>query len=81
MKKISCTFSAILAYPSAAPVTTPSNKPNTGRISGLLSIDATKCISEVPGLAKITSKPLFTKVFIMRQMHSSKMSKVILRLD
>ena len=51
-----------VAYPSAAPVTTPSNKPRTPRISGTLSSAATKCISEVPGLANVTSTPLETSV-------------------
>ena len=45
------------AYPSAAPVTTPSNKPRMQRICGLRSSAATKCISDVPGLAKQTSTP------------------------
>jgi hypothetical protein len=52
--------SAIRAYPSAAPVATPSNRVSTARISGTLSSAATKCISEVPGLAKQVSTPLAT---------------------
>ena len=50
------------AYPSAAPVTTPSNSPSTARISGTVSSAATKCISEVPGLVKHTSTPPSTSV-------------------
>ena len=50
------------AYPSAAPVTTPSNRPSTARISGAVSSAATKCISEVPGLVKHTSTPPSTSV-------------------
>ena len=42
----------IRPYPSAAPVTTPSKRASTARISGTASRAATKCISEVPGLAK-----------------------------
>ena len=53
---------AIRAYPSAAPVTTPSNSPSTPRISGTSSSAATKCISEVPGLAKHMSTPESTSV-------------------
>ena len=61
--KLAAALPVPLAYPSAAPVTTPSNKPKTGLTSGWWSIAATKCISEVPGLAKTTSKPLEIKVF------------------
>ncbi len=50
------------AYPSAAPVATPSNKHNTERMPGIRSSALTKCISEVPGFAKHTSTPLCTKV-------------------
>src|SRR5258708_6928728 len=50
--------------PSAAPVTTPSNRPSTPRMSGTESNAATKCISEVPGLAKHTSTPASTSVRI-----------------
>jgi hypothetical protein len=57
-------FSAIRPYPSAAPVTTPSNNANIGRILLALLIAATKCISDVPGLAKQTSTPLFSNVAI-----------------
>src|SRR4051812_26951516 len=53
---------AIRAYPSAAPVATPSNRLSTPRISGTSSSAATKCISEVPGLAKQTSTPAPTSV-------------------
>src|SRR6516164_622087 len=49
-------------YPSAAPVTTPSNRPSTQRIPSTRSSAATKCISEVPGLAKQTLTPPATKV-------------------
>src|SRR3954466_3779117 len=49
-------------YPSAAPVTTPSNRPSTQRMPSTRSRAATKCISEVPGLAKQTSTPPATKV-------------------
>src|SRR6266436_2053130 len=48
--------------PSAAPVTTPSNRPSTQRMPSTRSRAATKCISEVPGLAKQTSTPPATKV-------------------
>lgn len=54
----------IRAYPSAAPVTAPSNRPSTPRISGTESSAATKCISDVPGLAKHTSTPVRTRVRI-----------------
>src|SRR6476469_9670979 len=49
-------------YPSAAPVTTPSNRPSTQRMPSTRSSAATKCISEVPGLAKQTSTPPATNV-------------------
>ena len=39
-------------YPSAAPVATPSNRQRIPFISGVESRAATKCISDVPGLAK-----------------------------
>ena len=42
------------AKPSAAPVATPSKRQSTPRISGESSRAATKCISDVPGLAKQT---------------------------
>jgi hypothetical protein len=48
--------------PAAAPVTTPSNRPNRGRMPGILSITATNCISDVPVLAKQTSTPLSIRV-------------------
>src|SRR3981081_1519026 len=48
--------------PSAAPVTTPSNRPSTQRMPSTRSSAATKCISEVPGLAKQTSTPPATNV-------------------
>src|SRR5215212_2943493 len=44
------------------PVTTPSNSPKTQRIPSTRSSAATKCISEVPGLAKHTSTPPPTSV-------------------
>src|SRR5688572_26853826 len=50
------------AYPSAAPVATPSNRASTPRISGTSSSAATKCISEVPGFMKHTSTPASTSV-------------------
>src|SRR3954470_16346780 len=50
------------AYPSAAPVATPSKRVSTPRISGTSSSAATKCISDVPGLAKQTSTPAPTSV-------------------
>ena len=46
----------------AAPVTTPSNSPRTQRMPSTRSSAATKCISEVPGLAKQTSTPPATNV-------------------
>src|SRR5438874_5766494 len=49
-------------YPSAAPVTAHSNRPSTQRMPSTRSRAATKCISEVPGLAKQTSTPPATKV-------------------
>jgi len=49
-------------YPSAAPVATPSNRHRMGRIPGIESTDATKCISDVPGLLKQTSTPQLTRV-------------------
>src|SRR5256885_3429123 len=48
--------------PSAAPVTTPSNRPSTQRMPSTRSSAATKCISEVPGLEKQTSTPPATNV-------------------
>src|SRR5437763_17058779 len=51
-------------YPSAAPVTTPSNKPSVARISGTESSAATKCISDVPGFVKHTSTSASTSVRI-----------------
>src|SRR5437868_9360800 len=52
----------IRKYPSAAPVTTPSNRPSTQRMPSTRSSAATKCISEVPGLLKQTSTPPATNV-------------------
>src|SRR4051812_17317893 len=52
----------IRKYPSAAPVTTPSNRPSTQRMPSTRSSAATKCISDVPGLAKQTSTPPATRV-------------------
>src|SRR4051794_24939388 len=43
--------------PSAAPVTTPSNRPSTGRMAGSPSSAVTSGISVVPGLAKQISMP------------------------
>src|SRR5689334_20899699 len=51
--------SAMRQYPSAAPVTTPSNSPSTQRMPGTRSSAATKCISDVPGLEKHVVTPLF----------------------
>src|SRR5215469_3577560 len=45
------------AYPSAAPVATPSKRQDTQRTSGKRSSAATRCISDVPGLAKQTLMP------------------------
>ena len=45
------------AYPSAAPVATPSNSASTPRIAGTESRALTKCISDVPGFMKHTSTP------------------------
>src|ERR1700674_2500302 len=53
---------AMRAWPSAAPVTTPSNRPSTQRIPSTRSSAATKCISDVPGLLKHTSTPPATSV-------------------
>src|SRR5436190_21826805 len=50
------------AYPSAAPVATPSNSASTQRMPSTRSSAATKCISEVPGLEKHTSTPPPTSV-------------------
>src|SRR5215475_10060878 len=44
------------------PVTAPSKRPSTTRIPSTLSIAATKCISDVPGLPKQTSTPDPTSV-------------------
>src|SRR5207237_914860 len=46
-----------------APVATPSNSASTPRISGQVSSAATKCISDVPGLAKQTLTPASTRVW------------------
>ena len=54
---------AIRAYPSAAPVATPSNRQSTARM-GELSRAATKCISEVPGFVKQVSIPALPSVSI-----------------
>ena len=48
---------AIRAYPSAAPVATPSKSASTPRIAGTESSALTKCISDVPGFMKHTSTP------------------------
>src|SRR5215211_3852787 len=56
-RRVEAGLSAMRAYPSAAPVATPSNSPSTHRISPTRSSAATKCISEVPGLAKPISTP------------------------
>src|SRR5579862_1313423 len=53
---------AIRAYPSAAPVATPSNSARTPRISGTESRALTKCISDVPGFMKHTSTPAPTRL-------------------
>ena len=53
---------AIRAYPSAAPVATPSNNASTPRISGTESRAATKCISDLPGFMKHTSTPAPTRL-------------------
>src|SRR6516162_8045085 len=60
--RVAAGLSLIRAYPSAAPVTTPSNRPSTQRMPSTRSRAATKCISEVPGLAKHTLTPPPTKV-------------------
>src|SRR3954462_12051642 len=54
--------SAIRAYPSAAPVATPSNSARIARISGTESSAATKCISDVPGFVKQVVTPAPTSV-------------------
>ena len=45
------------AYPSAAPVATPSNKREHTAHRGTESSALTKCISDVPGFMKHTSTP------------------------
>ena len=55
-------FSAIRPYPSAQPVTTVSARPSTQCMPATRSSAATKCISEVPGLAKQVSMPLASSV-------------------
>ena len=57
-------LSVIRAYPSAAPVATPSNRASTARISGTESSAATKCISEVPGFVNEVVTPASTSVRI-----------------
>src|SRR5690242_8997355 len=52
------------AYPSAAPVATPSKSASTLRISVTSSSAATKCISDVPGFMKHVSTPQPTSVRI-----------------
>src|SRR5947199_1465620 len=63
-RSVAAGLSAMRPYPSAAPVTTPSNKPSAARISGTESSAATKCISDVPGLVKHTSTSALTSVRI-----------------
>src|SRR6516162_1966953 len=60
--RVAAGLSLIRAYPSAAPVTTPSNSPSTQRMPSTRSRAATKCISDVPGFAKQTSTPQADKV-------------------
>src|SRR5215813_638219 len=60
--KVVAGIAVIRAYPSAAPVTTPSKRPRTQRMPSTRSSAATKCISDVPGLAKHTSTPPPTSV-------------------
>ncbi len=55
---------AMRAYPSAAPVATPSKSPSTLCIAVTSSSAATKCISEVPGFMKQVSTPWPTSVRI-----------------
>ncbi len=50
------------AYPSAAPVATPSNSASTPRSRGTESRALTKCISEVPGFMKHVSTPAPTRL-------------------
>src|SRR3954452_1419747 len=50
------------AKPSAAPEATPSNSASTGRTSGTRSSAATRCISDVPGLAKQARTPAAASV-------------------
>src|SRR5436190_149252 len=57
-------LSAMRAYPSAAPVATPSNSASTARMSGVESSAATKCISDVPGFVKQVVTPASTSVLI-----------------
>ena len=54
----------VRAYPSAAPVATPSNNVSTPRSPGTSSRAATKCISDVPGFAKQTLSPPLTRVWM-----------------
>src|SRR5579885_224537 len=54
----------IRAYPSAAPVQTPSNSPSTARMPSQASSAATSGISVVPGFAKQTSTPAAAAVRI-----------------
>ena len=60
--RVTAGFLFIRQYPSAAPVTTPSNRHRTGLILSVSPIAVTQCISAVPGFAKHTSTPLLTKV-------------------
>ena len=55
-RSVAAGLSAMRAYPSAAPVATPSNRQRTARMS-VPSSAATKCISDVPGLVKQVSTP------------------------
>src|SRR5918994_2620514 len=63
-RSVAAGLPAMRPYPSAAPVTTPSNKPSAARISGTESSAATKCISDVPGFVKHTSTSPSTRVRI-----------------
>ena len=63
-RRVAAGFPVIRPYPSAAPVQTPSKRHKIDRIPASESRALTRCISEVPGLAKQTVTPSFARVLV-----------------